>query len=146
MNQRQLEFSSHTANLSLVRNFVRQFLAPHPFTKEETEMIVLGVDEACTNIIRHAYKNEEDQPITLTLEATSGGIRFRLRDFAKETSRARFAGRSLDQVKPGGLGVHLIRSTFDQVNYRRRQNGTELVLVKQFPIPPSAVGLEQVPQ
>lgn len=146
MNQRQLEFSSHTANLSLVRNFVRQFLAPQPFSKDETEMIVLGVDEACTNIIRHAYKNEEDQLISLCLEATASGVRIRLRDFAKETSRAQFAGRSLDQVKPGGLGVHLIRTTFDQVNYRRRQNGTELVLVKQFPIPPSAAGMEHVPQ
>ena len=40
-------------------------------------------------------------------------------------------GRALDSIQPGGLGLHLIRTAFDHVDYRPKQNGMELVLTKK---------------
>src|SRR5260370_17912142 len=88
--------------------------------------MVLGVDEACTNIIRHAYHLAEDKLITLSLQTYTGGVRFRLRDFGDQAEWVQ--GRSLDHVRPGGLGLHLIRHAFDQVDYQRKSRGTTLVL------------------
>ncbi|PYJ40653.1 MAG: ATP-binding protein, partial [Verrucomicrobia bacterium] len=67
MKRRKLEFSSHTGNLALMRNFVRHFLDGFPLSERDRTLMVLGVDEACTNIIRHAYQLREDQLIALSL-------------------------------------------------------------------------------
>ena len=65
MKKQTVEFSSHTANLALMRNCVRNFLNAYPFSEKERLLMVLGVDEACTNIIRHAYRLRDDQLISL---------------------------------------------------------------------------------
>ena len=67
--KKKVEFSSHTGNLALMRNCVRQFLEAFPFSERQRTLMVLGVDEACTNIIRHAYHLRDDQLISLSLEA-----------------------------------------------------------------------------
>lgn len=133
---RQVEFCSHVGNLSLLRNYVRQFLGQRACPEEERDLLILGLDEACTNVIRHAYGNRDDQLICLRLETLSGerGVRFRLRDYARDAADpSTFQGRDLDDVQPGGLGMHFIKRIFDRVYFLRRHDGTELVLTRVFP-------------
>src|SRR5881398_1777878 len=117
MKKRKLEFSSHPGNLALMRNFVRHFLESMPISERERMLMVLGVDEACTNIIRHAYHLRDDQLICLSLEGLRHCVRMRLRDYGKQTETHTIKGRSHDLIRPGGLGVHLIRTAFDKVDY-----------------------------
>ena len=42
MKKGKLEFTSHTANLALMRNFVRKFLSRQPFTEKQRTLMVLG--------------------------------------------------------------------------------------------------------
>jgi serine/threonine-protein kinase RsbW len=129
--KKKIEFASHPANLWLVRHCVRQFLQDRAFSSREIDLMVLGVDEACTNIIRHAYHLADDQLISLSLETIkSNGVRFRLRDYGDRFDSTKYRVRSLDQLRPGGLGVHLIRHAFDQIDYLKRRRGTLLVLTK----------------
>jgi serine/threonine-protein kinase RsbW len=132
MKKGKLEFTSHTANLALMRNFLRKFLARHPFSEKQRTLMVLGVDEACTNVIRHAYDLRDDQPIALSVEALSTCVRLRLRDYGEQTPANEMRGRAHNQVKPGGLGLHLIRNAFDKVDYILKPRGTELVLTKNL--------------
>ena len=132
MKKGKLEFTSHTANLALMRNFLRKFLARHPFSDKQRTLMVLGVDEACTNVIRHAYDLRDDQPIALSVEALSTCVRMRLRDYGEQTPADQMRGRAHNQVKPGGLGLHLIRNAFDKVDYILKPRGTELVLTKNL--------------
>ena len=94
--------------------------------------MVLGVDEACTNIIRHAYHLRDDQPIALSLEAKGDCVCVRLRDYGRQCSAEAMRGRPTDLIKPGGLGVHLIRAAFDKVDYILKSRGTELVMTKKL--------------
>ena len=94
--------------------------------------MILGVDEACTNIIRHAYELKDDRLIALSLEGLKRCIRMRVRDFGKQTPRHAMPCRPHDLVKPGGLGLHLICNAFDKVDYVLRKRGTELVLTKNI--------------
>lgn len=127
----KLYFASHPANLWLVRQRVRQFLQNRPFSTREVDLMVLGVDEACTNIIRHAYHLEDDQLISLTFESSQGGaVRFRLRDYGDPLDVDDCQPRPIDHSRPGGLGMHLIRTAFDQIDYLKKRNGTLLVLTK----------------
>ena len=130
--KKKIEFSSHTGNLALMRNCVRRFLEKFPFSERQRALMVLGVDEACTNIIRHAYQLREDQPISLSLEGKSGRVCLRLRDYGKQVQPTAMQSRPADLIKPGGLGLHLIRNAFDQVDYILRRRGTELVLTKNL--------------
>ena len=132
MKRGKLEFTSHTANLALMRNFVRKFLSRHPFSEKQRTLMVLGVDEACTNVIRYAYDLRDDQPIALSVEALSTCVRMRLRDYGEQTPADQMRGRSHNHVKPGGLGLHLIRNAFDKVDYILKPRGTELVLTKNL--------------
>ena len=129
---KKVEFSSHTGNLALMRKFVRAFLDAYPFSEKERTLMVLGVDEACTNIIRHAYHLRDDQPIALSLEGKRDCVCLRLRDYGRQTPPDQMQGRSHDLIKPGGLGLHLIRNAFDNVDYILKRRGTELVLTKKL--------------
>ena len=132
--KRKIEFASHPANLSSVRNLVRQFAVDARLPDSEVEMVVLGVDEACANIIRHVYRREETRLIGLSCEQLETALRFRLRDYGNHSGSgpAQWSGRALESVQPGGLGLHLIRSAFDHVDYRPKRDGMELVLTKNF--------------
>ena len=132
MKKGKLEFTSHTANLARMRNFVRKFLARHPFSEKQRTFMVLGIDEACTNVIRHAYDLRDDQPIALSVESLQTCVRLRLRDYGEQTPAHQMRGRNHAEVKPGGLGLHLIRNAFDKVDYILKPRGTELVLTKNL--------------
>ena len=117
-----------------MRNFVRHFLDNMPISERDRTLMVLGVDEACTNIIRHAYELRDDKLIALSLEIRDDCVRMRLRDYGMQPpAEALHRGRRRDEViKPGGLGLMMIRNAFDQVDYILRHRGTELVLTKKI--------------
>ena len=94
--------------------------------------MVLGVDEACTNVIRYAYGLREDRLISLRMEGLRKCVRLRVRDYGQKVLPHEMKGRSHDLIKPGGLGLHLIRYAFDQVDYVHKRRGTELVLTKKL--------------
>jgi serine/threonine-protein kinase RsbW len=130
--KREIEFASHPANLCLVRDFVRQFLRPLKFTEVEKDLIVLGLDEACTNVIRYAYHHATNQLIVLVCDQHEDRVVFRIRDYGVQCDPTQLQGRPLDIVQPGGLGIHLIKRAFDEVDYNLKREGTELVLTKLF--------------
>ena len=80
--------------------------------------MVLGVDEACTNIIRYAYELRDDRLIALSMEGLQRCIRIRVRDFGKRIPARDWKERANWIVRPGGLGLHLIRAAFDDIKYR----------------------------
>ena len=134
--KRELEFASHPGNLCLVRDFVREFLGPIALPVVEKDLIVLGLDEACTNVIRYAYLHEPGRPMHLVCERHEDHLVFRLRDFGTQCEAASLQGRPLEPAQPGGLGIHLIRRAFSTVDYQLKSEGTELVLRKDFKASP----------
>ena len=132
MNKCKLEFSSHTANLALMRNAVRTFLNGYDIGEKERTLIILGIDEACTNIIRYAYELKDDELILLQMNEIRNGVRVRLRDFGKRIAENALTVDRATRVRPGGYGLHLMRTAFDRVQYVPRKRGTELVLTKYF--------------
>jgi serine/threonine-protein kinase RsbW len=131
MKKGKLQFTSHTANLALMRNFVRKFVSDFPLSEKERVLMVLGVDEACTNIIRYAYAMRDDQPIRLSMEGLRDCVRIRVRDYGEPIYKSLNALGS-DRPKSGGRGIQLMRHIFDKVDYCYKRRGTELVLTKNL--------------
>src|SRR5437762_14170650 len=119
MKKRKLEFSSHPGNLALMRNFVRHFLDDMPISERDRTLMVLGVDEACTNIIRHAYELRDDKLIALSLEIRDDCVRMRLRDYGMQpqTEALHRRRRRGEAIRPGRLGLVMIRNGVDQGHY-----------------------------
>src|SRR4051794_11012159 len=85
MKKKKVEFSSHTGNLAPMRKFVRNFLEAYPVSERERMLMVLGVDEGSTNVIRHLYHWRHPHLTPPPPEASPRCIRRRLRDYAKQT-------------------------------------------------------------
>ena len=126
--------SSHPKYLPLVRAIVQEGAQLSGFNSEGTQEILLAVTEAVANVIRHAYDNQTDKRIDFELSVDAPVFRLDIIDWAKFVDPALIASRPLDEVRPGGLGVHLIKTTMDDVEYKRNgHGGTTLTLIKTAP-------------
>ena len=144
----KMELRSNPETLCAVRGAVAQLTERLGFSESECRAAVLGIDEALTNIIRHAYAGHPDRPIELQFRriqtsscAKSGeALEIVLEDRGKKVDPKKMCGRALEDVKPGGLGLHFIRESMDALEFRRRNGRNQLRLVKFLPIPDAPVG------
>ncbi|MBN1999400.1 ATP-binding protein, partial [candidate division KSB1 bacterium] len=104
------------------------------FEQTDGSKIVLAVDEACSNVIKHAYKGRQDKKIFLKFVMNESGIQINILDFGISAEMDSIKPRSLKDIRPGGLGVHLIRSVMDNVEYKPdSEKGNQLILNKSIP-------------
>jgi len=126
----RLEFTSAAKNCKLCRNFIENWALAAGFPDLERGRIVLAADEAVTNIIRHTYCSAPDKPIILSAEITGGFLHLRLRDYGPPVDPVALKGRELEDIKPGGLGLHLLKSVFTVVEHIPQPDGNEWHLAK----------------
>ena len=125
----KFEILSDPANLKIVRQKVR--LAVENFKPEykDIDALILAIDEAVQNIIRYAYEMDKTKKITFDVYNSDNAITFEIRDFGKQTPIEKIKSRDLGDVKPGGLGVHFIKSIAKKVDYiHQNDGGTKLIL------------------
>lgn len=127
----EIQVPSDPRLLKIVRASISHLCDLLDFTEDERNGTTLAVDEACSNIIKHAYGGETTQPIIITCRLLDKGIEIVLRDFGRRADIKSIKSRELDDVRPGGLGVHLIKSVMDVVIYDNTlKEGNRLTLVK----------------
>lgn len=128
----KLTFTSDPEQLCHVREHVRRFLESLPLDETERYLMLMGIDEACSNIIRHAYHNASGKRIQIELRASKQEFLCRLRDYGTPADPARFRVRKMNEGEAGGMGYHLMHRAFDDVDYRPQKRGTELRLSRRF--------------
>ena len=97
--------------------------------------LVLAMDETLTNIIRHGYEGSPDGRIWITIAQLHDGpgLRVEISDRARTVDPDSIRGRELDDVKPGGLGLHLMRSLVDRFEHAPRADGGMHVTLEKRP-------------
>jgi serine/threonine-protein kinase RsbW len=131
----RLKIPSQTDNLDLIRNFVAGVARKVGFVDPDINKIELAVDEACTNVIEHAYQYDESQDIDvavkidyqkLTVIVTDRGKSFRMEEVDLPDMKTYLA-----ELRVGGLGIYLMKTLMDEVDYRSQPNGkNEVRMVK----------------
>jgi serine/threonine-protein kinase RsbW len=137
----RLELTSNPEILSVVRGAVACLATNLGFADADTRALTRAVDEALANVIRHAYANRPGQPIELlcrrvterTAEKRGPALEIVMMDRGISVIRKKFCGRELDDVRPGGLGMHFIQNGVDVVEYSRHLRKNRLRLVKFLP-------------
>jgi len=119
--------------LKIIRSAVSSICEVSGLCEEDLNNVILAVDEACSNIIKHAYGGPTSQPIHVKINVCKSKFEIFLRDFGKKADIKNIKPRQLNDVRPGGLGVHFIKTTMDEVVYDNSlEVGNQLKLVKNI--------------
>jgi sigma-B regulation protein RsbU (phosphoserine phosphatase) len=123
-----LRIEAQIDQLRKIREVVREAVLSCGCSDEFTADVVMAVDEACQNVIRHAYCDDPSGTIELEIERCGEELVVSLRDFAPEIDPKEVRPRDLDEIRPGGLGTHLIREMMDSADFVRPDSGRGNVL------------------
>lgn len=118
----QLELRSEPRLLHSVRGLVWRYVRGAGFSEDRTDEVVLAVDEACTNAMRHAYHHRTEERVWLDLGMDAEWLEIAVRDEgtpapAEAVQRKELLCPDPDDLRPGGLGVQLIYKVFDEAEF-----------------------------
>ena len=117
----QLHVPSSTENLSMIRDFVGSIGERAGFDKRDLMQLELAVDEACANVIEHAYGSDTTHEVTVKAVLDADSVEIRIIDTGKGFEPAKVKQEEIDTLiserKSGGLGMRLINRVMDEVQY-----------------------------
>lgn len=119
--------------LPVVRGAISEFAAVSGFDKVQCRNITLAVDEALSNVIRHAYKNRCDCKVELNFQTHTNCLEVTFVDRGEPADPSRLCAQPLDELALCGRGTHLIHEIMDEVCYERVGEGNRLRLKKYLP-------------
>ena len=121
-NDLRLTVRSDPRLLGSIRRMVRGWLEACEIDESRAAKAVLAIDEACANVIRHAYKGQSDQSLEVSLHAEVEYLQFQISDQGEPcppecVERRPLQTPDIDELQPGGLGVQLMYEVFDEVDF-----------------------------
>ncbi len=135
-NIHSISVEASTSQLATVRDFVAEHAESLGLSEKEIGNIRLAVDEAYTNIIKHAYKNIPSKPVKIELGSDSSQLWISIKDEGESFDPASYSEPDLKQriknKQRGGMGVYLIRKLMDNVDYNRIGKTNEIRMVKHL--------------
>ena len=143
----QLHVPSSTENLAMIRDFVGNIGQRAGMSPGELVKLELAVDEACANVIEHAYGSDDTREVTVKAILDSETVQIQIVDTGRGFDPAAIEQINIEELaqrrKSGGLGMRLIRSVMDKVEYQivpGQKNELRMVkrLKKKDPPPPEA--------
>lgn len=130
-------FPGRHESLPAISHFVIQAAKEAGLDRDTTYQVELAVDEACSNIIDHAYQGEERGDIECCISAEAGKLIVTLSDqghsFAPEQIPPPKLALPLHKIKRRGVGLYLMNKMVDELKYETHPGeGNRLTLVKFF--------------
>jgi len=117
----QLKLPSQTENLELIREFISRLASKVGFNNEDVNKIELAVDEACTNVIKHAYDKTDRQSIDIAIKIDYKKFMIIITDKGKGFDVSKIKTPDIKEyiaeMRVGGLGIYLMKSLMDEVDF-----------------------------
>jgi anti-sigma regulatory factor (Ser/Thr protein kinase) len=134
----QIAIEPEIAEIPRLNEWVEEVLTAEGVGPTTILNATLAIEEAMANVIKHAFAGvAPPHRIALSLAVASDRLRIELCDNGREFDPASAAAPDLTsplaEREPGGLGLHLIRTMMDRVEYRREAGENRLVLEKSLP-------------
>jgi len=130
----EIRFPAKPERLCLVRSLVKRTAEVVGCCPELSDKLVIAINEACVNVIQHAYQGDELGEIVLEMLNNNGKLHFRLVDYAKPIDLDSVKPRDLDDIRPGGLGTHFINEIMDEcdMGHLEEGKGNYLEMIKKI--------------
>ena len=117
----KLKIPSVTENLQMIREFVLKIAAKTGFNEETQEQIALAVDEACTNVIKHAHHHDARRLMDIQIQTDSRKMKITITDKGRGFDITKLKDPDVEKYiresRHGGLGIYLIKTLMDEVDY-----------------------------
>jgi len=130
-----ISITNRLAEIARVAALVESFGASHGVPRAVLNDLNVAVDEAVSNVVRHAYEGESERTIDIRLTVGRGRIAAEIVDDGRAFDPLRRVVRAprgaLEERTVGGLGLLFIQSLMDEVRYRRAGNTNRLTLIKR---------------
>ncbi len=125
-------------NLKGIRQFVRDSLQGYPIDEVMLGEIVLALDEMCSNLMIHAHHCNPDDLFELSVNTDKKSVLvFKIVDDGSVFDINSFDEPALDRIihqkRKGGLGIRLVKSIMDTVDYSRQSGKNICILTKKIP-------------
>ena len=118
-----LRVPAKVGSLKLVRRMVRDAAESCGCSDACARDIVIAVDEACQNVIRHAYAEGQEGDMVVDVRRDGDRLAINVVDFAPPVDTAAIRPRPLEELRPGGLGTHFIKECMDRIEFREPPPG-----------------------
>lgn len=118
-----LTVKSHPESLKQIRTLTARVAKQMNLPEKETGNIVLAVDEVCSNIMRHGYADDRSRDIHLTILPDPDELIIQVADSGVPFDINSATPRNPCDVKPGGLGIYIIKQVMDRVEYGKTNTG-----------------------
>ncbi|MCD4813584.1 SpoIIE family protein phosphatase [bacterium] len=143
----EIEVTAEERHLGEIRDFITQVSVETGFSQHEINNIKLALDEACSNVVRHAYKGMEPGSLKLEVLRRTDEMEVvvidRGKSFEWKKSKTPDLNRYVEIGKRGGLGIWFIRKLMDDADYKSTRQGNRLRLLKKVKAGGKKIG--QVP-
>ena len=130
------DFFVNSSSLKDVRSFSREVFDKLQLDQDLKDELVLAIAEAAQNIVKHAYKDNEDNSdkMEITISLKDGELEIGFFDKGRAVDQNNVRHRKIDDVKPGGLGTFFIQQIMDAVVFKEGEKPwiNHLVLTKKL--------------
>jgi len=115
---------------------LEEFATGHPLPKRSLHEVQLALEEHLTNIVRYAYDDDREHQIKVRVTFRPPELRIEVEDdgcpFNPLQHPTPDLSQPIEQRPIGGLGIHMIRNTLDEVDYRRENERNILTMIKRI--------------
>jgi len=122
-----------------IKDKLTDILKRNKFSYRDLNNMLIVIDEACSNVIRHAYKDMDTGDIKFEIIVKRKGVYITIIDKGRTFDWKSFKTPDLNHYvnigKKGGLGVWIIRKLTDKSSYAKTERGNEIRLVKHHSKP-----------
>ena len=130
------DFQVNSASLKDVRSFSRDVFDKLELNQDLKDELVLAIAEAAQNIVKHAYKDAEDNTdkMEITISLKDKELEIGFFDKGRPVDQNNVRHRKIDDIKPGGLGTFFIQQIMDAVVFKEGEKPwiNHLVLTKKL--------------
>ena len=129
------DFPVSSKSLKDIREFSRKVIGKSIILENSKEELVLAITEAAQNIVKHAYKDNENTTDKMQIKIIFENKKLEIGFFdkGKPVVKENVKHRSLDNIKPGGLGTYFIKQIMDEVVFKEATGWhNNLVLTKKY--------------
>jgi len=124
-------------NLKGVRDFIRKSLRGHVTSDVELNKIILALDEMCSNLMIHAHNCNPEHFLEMNIDIPKKGtVVFEILHHGEMFDINSFHEPAIDNLvhekRKGDLGIRLVKSIMDDVQYSTRDGRNVCRLTKRI--------------